>query len=120
MIRNSSKQMDYRHLYTKYNILRVQDILDLDLLKFMFLFCNGRLPHPVIEAAWGTASDCHYVSNANVNIENATDMFASDQLSGSFIYRAPRLWSELSEEFKNLTNIRLFAGKYRTFKFQKY
>ena len=120
MIGNPSKQMDYRHLYTKYNILRVQDILELDLLKFMFLFHNGRLPRPVTEAAWGTPSHCHYISNANFNDKNVTDTFPSDQLSESFIYRAPRLWSKLREDFKNLTNIRLFAGKYRSDKFQKY
>ena len=94
--------------------------MELDLLKFMFLFHNGRLTHPVIEATWGTPSHCYYISNANVNDKNVTDTFPSDQLSESFIYRAPRLWSELSEDIKNLTNIRLFAGKYRSYKFQKY
>ena len=108
---NDSKNSNISHIYEKYDILKLQDIINLELEKFMYSQAKGDLPLPLLRLFQNAGHTHQYDTRgkyyANVPRHNKST------LNKSFLVRGPALWRTLSYDLRRKPSLRSFARNYK-------
>ena len=114
-------QVSIKCTFTKYGILRVRDVIEFDIVKFMYLFHHSHLPEPVMKAVAGTDNFTSYFKHYQNDTNSAQGYQANNQLLGNgFIYKGPMLWSDIPGALQNVSDIKTFIEQFRIRKLRTY
>ena len=107
-------QVSIKYTFTKYGILRVRDVIEFDIVKFMYLFHHRHLPLPAMKAVAGTDNFTSYFTHYE-NERNSTQLYQLNKqiLQNSFIHKGPKLWSDIPGALKNVSDIKSFIEQFR-------
>ena len=98
-------------IFHKYNILKLEDIIKLHLVKLAFLYAKNDLPEQVMNLFNSNAMlhdyDTRSKNQANV-AKHKTALF-----NKSFLTKAPSLFRILPQSIKNACSIRSFTKQYQ-------
>ena len=121
IVKMIGNQASIKYTFTKYGILRVCDVIELDIVKFMYLFHHRHLPEPVMKAVAGAHNFTSYITHYE-NERNSTQLYQLNNqiLQNSFIHKGPKLWSNIPETLKNVSNIKSFIEQFRMRKLRTY
>ena len=93
----------------KYKILKLDDLIQLELAKFMYKFTKRELPDPLL-GLFQTGSQFHNYSTRGrdyaVMPKNKKEI-----INKSFLCRGPATWATLSTELRNSISLDSFANK---------
>ena len=96
-------------LYKQMNILKMNDIYDLQLMKLMFAHSKNKLPPPLQQL---------FVPNARIHEHNTRSRNnphimsrSSAFISKTFLFQCPKLWSTVSRDLKDLRSTKSFNAK---------
>ncbi len=111
IISNSEYNAHTDPLFTKFNILKFEEIIKLESLKMMYKVINQLLPEPIINK---------FTINLNIHTHNtrqASDIHITQRSKqvthNSIVHRGPEIWSQLNNEFKIIETYNLFKYKVR-------
>ena len=102
--------------YRKGNLLIVQDLINLALLKISHRYINGKLPVRISNLF---DIPTHEYNTRNRNIIRAPH-HTIEQYNKSYLAQAPHLWLHLPDNVKDIGNVKLFAKKYVKYKSIQY
>ena len=108
LIFNVSNRTRLSEYYRKGNMLVVQDLIKLSLLKISYKFINGTLPLRI--------ANLFDIANHDYNTRNRNNMRAPHhtivQYNRCYLAQAPHLWLHLTDQLKEIGNIKTFAKNY--------
>ena len=104
-IMHKARYNDHTHeLFLKSGILKLDDLIDLDILKIMYLNSTNHLPIP-IQKLFPRNTNCYNTRQCS----NPRILKASYKpMSKSFLSRGPLLWHSLHKDIKNSKSIKSF------------
>ena len=109
IINNSKYNASASPIYKNLNILPIAKLFKLQLGKFMYLYSRSELPKP-LQNIFTLNRDIHSHNTRNKDAPHITDR-NSKTICKSFLHAAPQTWYNISEEIKQLKNIKTFSGK---------
>jgi hypothetical protein len=103
-------------LFKNLQILPLNMLIQLHLVKIMYYFKNGKLPEG-LKNTWMTGRDQNLVAGGP-QLRNADDFIVpysrTDQLRRFPLVTAPEFWNALSPNLKNLPSITSFCNQFKT------
>ena len=102
-------------IYTKYGILPIQKMIDLELCKLGFKLINNLLPMPLSRAFMADHREIstvkiHQYNTRNKGVPNLPNI-KNTRYRRSFLFQAVSHYSKLPHELTNLRNLPLFVKK---------
>ena len=98
-------------LFKKYEILTINDLISLELGKFMFSYVHGDLPRPLL-SLFESNSEFHSYNTRGKHFAS-TPKFKNGLTGKSYLVKGPSIWTSLAYDLKNSTSIKNFAKKHR-------
>ena len=97
-------------LFRQLNLLKLNDIHKVELLKFMFSYVHGALP----PSLFSMFQLNEYVHSHNTRQRNTPHIQTINMnlFSRSFLCRAPKTWLDLSTTFRSMSTIKTFKRKF--------
>ena len=77
IVKMIGNQVSIKYTFTKYGILRVRDVIELDIMKCMYLFHHRHLAQPVMKTVAGTDNFTSYITHYE-NDRNSTQPYRSN------------------------------------------
>ena len=105
-------------LFKKYEILMMNDVISLELGRFMFSYVHGNLPVPLL-TLFDSNSDFHNYNTRGRHYA-ATPKFKNGLTGKSYLVKGPSTWTGLSYDLKNSTSIKSFTRKYKSILLSEY
>ena len=112
-ISNSTYNASAAPLYSKLNILTLDNMYKFELCKLMYLSTCKLLPKPLL-ALYKTNTDIHNHDTRHKNDAHITTKH-SDLLSRSFLHRAPELWLSIPDNIKQARTMNSFKSQTRKY-----
>ena len=109
IMNNSKINTSSNPIFKKFGILKLDDVLNLELLKLMYLTVNKCIPKPISD-----------IFPANTTVHNYSTRHRNDPiiiarnyapLHKSFICLAPTKWSNLNQATKNAKSYKMFSTR---------
>ena len=100
------------------DILLIDELIDLELVKISHRYVNKTLPKPVQNLFLANDYNHNYLTRARHNPRiqrHNTSLF-----NKSFLCKAPSIWANLGQEIKEKTKILLFSRAYKKSKIKSY
>lgn len=108
LIFNSGKRARLSELYKRSKVLKLEDLMELELLKISYRYINELLPVRI--------SNLFDLSNHSYNTRNRNGLrtahHTSEKYNKSFLGKAPHFWLCAKESMKNLCSLKSFAKSY--------
>ena len=98
--------------YKKLSILNIDELIEFELAKFMYLISNSKLPKPLLEIFSDAPHQYHTRSHTDPQFHSHT-MFCS--ITNSFLCKGPNIWSRLPVQIRNSSNLKSFAPKLKKY-----
>ena len=105
-------------LFVSHNLLKLHDIIDLELLKFMYLHSKSLLPQPVLNLL-NINRDVHMYNTRHRN-DPIIIMRKNSSLDKSFLCKGPLLWSGLDNAIKTCKTKASFKKNIKKIKIRLY
>ena len=88
-------------LFRKLNIVKLDDLYDLEIGKFMYLFATSGLPKP-LNTIYATNDQIHMHNTRHIYSRDAhIQMQITQKLARSFVCKGPKLWQNLQHDLKS-------------------
>ena len=105
------KSNNISQIFKKYEVLKLEDIINLELEKFMYNQAKGELPLPLLDLFQNAGLNHHYDTRgkyyANVPKHHKST------LNRSFLVRGPALWRTLSYDLRRAPSLKSFTRNYK-------
>ena len=98
-------------LFKKYEILAINDLILLELGKFMFSYVHGDLPSPLLKLFESNSEFHNY--NTRGRHDAITPKFINGLTGKSYLVKGPSIWTGLSYDLKHSPSMKNFTKKYR-------
>ena len=108
---NNTKINNISHAFKKYDILKLQDIINLELEKFMYKQAKGDLPLPLLNL-YQNAGQTHEYDTRGRYYANVPKHHKST-VGNSFLVRGPALWRTLSYDMRRAPSLKSFTRNYK-------
>ena len=95
-------------LYKNVNILKIEEITKIELLKISHRYIYGSLSSRLINLF--NLSHHHYDTRTRNHLRTA--LHTTDKYNRSFLGKSPQLWLHLTEAIKDIRKIKQFSKKY--------
>ena len=118
IVSNSSYNAHTGPIFRTNNILNVKDSIDLEILKFMYLFTNQKLPQPLSDLFTANRNVHNYHTRNRNDPRSHTRMYSS--LANSFLGKGPSMWATLTDELKHKPSIKSFVRSIKGTKLAAY
>ena len=112
-IKNTTYNAHTDPLFTEFNILKFEQIVKLDTLKFMYKIVNDMLPENILNK---------FILNKEIHTHNTRQKLdihinpTNTQVAyNSIIFQGPELWSKLSDDIKNSITFLSFKNKLKRY-----
>ena len=106
-------------IFKELGILKLSDIIDVELSKFMFKFNNNELP-VALNNLFQLNSEIHHYGTRNRN-DPRVPCHKSAKFNNSFLARGPSVWADLPYDIKNDSYSKnMFISKVKKLKFDSY
>ena len=102
----------------KYNVVKLIDMVDLELSKMSFQIANNLLPEP-ISNLFKKGRDFHHYNTRNRN-NAVVAKHRSAIFNKSFLCKTPAIWNTLSQDVKNANNSKCFLRRLKKEKINTY
>lgn len=105
-------------LFSKFKILTLDDMIDLELGKFMYKHVEKSLPLPLMDLFENNQQVHGYNTRGQLNpriMEHKSECFDK-----SYLARGPSFWTSLSKKLKASTSIITFSQNLKALKLAKY
>ena len=99
------------HLFKSLNILKFEELIQLELLKFMYRFNKNSIPEP-LKHIFQTGSSFHNYNTRNKN-SACVQPHKTAIFNNSFLGKGPTSWLNLCNEMKNCASLKSFTSKYK-------
>jgi len=118
VISNSKYNAPTDPLFRKFNILKINDTISLELCKLSYQVSKNKLPQPILNM-FQTGSQNHQYNTRNR--DNPTvPKHKSALYNQSFLCRAPILFSNLNDDTKNVRTLKSLTKKFKKTKISNY
>ena len=118
LIENSPYNAPSLPLFKKHKIMKISDLIKLELGKFMFNYCVKSLPNPLVDLF---QANLDYHSYNTRNRKHATvPRHKSDIFHNSFLTKAPSIMSTFTDRLKRAKTVKIFINIFKDECFQKY
>jgi len=117
-IENVERDAHTNPLFSKFKILKLDEMIDLELGKFMYKYVNKSLPLPLLELFESNQQVHAYNTRGQLNarsFEHRADCFVR-----SYLAKGPSSWSKLPNDLKSCTSIFSFSRKLKSLKIAEY
>jgi len=118
VIKNAKYNAHTNNYFKELKILKIPDIIELELLKFTYCFVNTLLPAPLTQI-FKTNSEFHDYQTRNRSCPR-NFKHKSSKFHNSFLNKGPTLWSSLSKDNTDIINLKSFSKNFKTIKIDKY
>ena len=108
---SDSRNSNISQIFKKYEILKLQDINNLELEKFMYKQAKGDLPLPLLEL-FQNAGQVHQYDTRVKYYANVPKHHKS-AINKSFLVRGPALWRTLPYELRQAPSLKSFTRNYK-------
>ncbi len=103
-------------LFKQSKILKVSEMVQIDILKTVYLYTSDQLPMPLMNVfSYNTTK--YSTRQVNVPLKRKCNY---DPLYKSFIAKGPRLWDDISNETKNCKHVKSFCSRLKKNMIEKY
>ena len=113
LIDNSKSMSHSDPIFLKYNILKINDMVDFNQAMFMFKYTNGLLPDSF-------ENMFNKLGNFDRSLSYQVDLLNFSSLQTFPSYTLLKIWNNLPLELKRSTSINLFKNKIKKALFEKY
>ena len=103
-------------LYKNLNILKIEELIKMELLKISHRYIYGSLPSRLINLF--NLSHHHYDTRTRNYLRTA--LHTTDKYNKSFLGKSPQLWLNLNEAIKDIRKIKQFSKKYSLYMLKTY
>ena len=110
-VENVASNAHTSKLFTKYKILNIYELIELELSKFMYKYVHRTLPPPLLDLFVSNEQVHNYSTRGKANAR--TQEHKSSIFGKSFLARGPSLWSNLSADLKRSVSLPSFTRKYK-------
>lgn len=117
-IDNKKRNFPANPLYKKYNILKLEDLISLELGKLMYGHSQNALPLPLQSLFQTNAYFHNYFTRGNTY--TIVPKHQSSIMSSSFLVKGPSLWQSMSYDLKRAPSIKSFIKRFKDLTFSKY
>ena len=97
-------------LFRKYKILKIEDLINLDLAKLSYKFTNKLLPEPVSKLFSENAT--HHDYQTRFGRFPMTELHKTAIYNNSFLRRSPLSFSLSNQSIRMSSNLKLFSKRY--------
>jgi len=105
-------------IFAELKILKLTDVIDLEVLKCMFLVSKGIAPGPILDLFVPNAVHHNYPTRGRHDPMSITRKYAP--LDKSYLCRGPSMWSNLHPDIKTSKTIYSLVNKIKRQKFSTY
>jgi len=105
-------------LFKEHKILKLQDAIDCEILKCMFLVSKSLTPSPIQDLFVPNAMHHHHFTRRRYDPRIIARKYAP--LDRSYLCRGPAMWSALHQDTKNSKTVHSFANKIKRNHLEKY
>ena len=105
-------------LFRKLNIVKLDDLYDLEIGKCMYLFATSGLPKP-LNTIYATNDQIH-MHNTRHSRDAHIQIQITQKLARSFVCKGPKLWQNLQHDLKSCKSYVSFKNKFKRNILQKY
>ena len=105
-------------IFKKWKILKLDDLIDLNLHKFAYNFTHKNLPLPVLNLL--KTNDFNHNYGTRFGSEPCIEKHKSATYSKSFLCNAPSNFRKLSIDLTSVENVKLFAKRLCRTRFESY
>ena len=98
-------------IFKKYKILKLKDMINLELGKFMYGFEKGTLPLPLQNLFKRNVDIHHYNTRGKMSVN--TQQHKSTIYNKSFLARGPALWSQFQNDQKMCPSVNSFVRNFK-------
>ncbi len=103
-------------LFKQSKIPKLSDMVDLEILKNVYLFTKNQLPSPLMKVySYNVTS--YSTRQKNVPQKRKCN---HDPLSKSFIVKGPRLWDDVPMDIRNSIHVKSFCSRLKNITIEKY
>jgi len=106
------------NIFISLGLLKLTDIIDLELVKSMYLWYHNLSPEPILDLFQPVATQ--HKHNTRYRHDPPIPRRKYAILDKSFICKAPKFWSELTNEIRSAKTIKSFALKVKKAKIRTY
>ena len=111
---------DLNPMYSKLNILKLNDVYKLEVAKFMYRYQNGKLPENFDHLFINLDSIHKYGTRQSTNQGFYMIRTRTKKGKNKIQYSGPLLWNEINLDIKQCPNLHAFSKKYKIFLIDKY
>ena len=105
-------------VYKNNKIIKLDDLIELELAKFMYKFVEKSLPMPLLQLF--TSNEQVHNYNTRGRQDARTMQHESSIFSKSFLARAPSVWTQLAQNLKQKPSLASFVRNYKKIKIEDY
>ena len=102
----------------KYNVMKLADMVDMELSKMSFQVANNLLPEPILNL-FKKGRDFHHYNTRNCN-NAVVARHRSAIYNKSFLCKSPAIWTTLCQDVKNAKNTTCFTRRLKKVKLKTY
>ena len=118
IVNNSPYNATTNPIYLKLSIVKLADLIDIEIVKFMYHFSKGALPKPLLDFLTPNSSIHNYNTRNRQAARTMSIKFAP--LKNSFLGKGPSSWVNLAEHFKQKPTIKSFIKALKQNRFDSY
>ena len=118
VIKNMSYTAHTGSSFKELKILKIQDVIDLEVLKFTYSFIHGLLPLPLL-TTFELNSDIHNYNTRNKDNPRPAQ-HKSAKFNRSYLTLSSRLWLTVPNDDKNSKTLRNFNKRIKKWKISGY
>ena len=105
-------------LFKKYEILTLDDLIDLECAKISYRFISSTLPRPVSSLFQANSHNHNYATRGRNNPR--IEKHKGSTFNKSFLCKAPNTWASLPADMKNRPKLKSFSNNFKKTKFSSY
>ena len=99
-------------LHNEFNFLKVKDIANQEILTFVHNYFANKLP-PVFDNYFVTYATCHDRNTRSGSTQIKPPRFNTKIADLSIKYMGAKIWNELSNDLKSISNSKMFRRQYK-------
>ena len=103
-------------LFKQSKILKLSEMVEMEILKSVYLFTKNELPPPLMKVFSCNVTN-YQTRQKYVPIKRKCN---HDPLSKSYIAKGPRLWDDIPTDVKHSTHVKSFCSKLKNIMIEKY
>ena len=118
LICNSPYNAHSTPLFLKLHALKIDDLYDLQLAKFIFSLYNNSVPNP-LQSFFSTNSETHKYMTRNSD-NPVLKLHRTNVAARSIFSRSYKLWYQMDSDIKSSCSLQRFSKRYKNKVFQQY